>query len=84
MGPAQIKECMTLLGWSASTLADQLGCGRAIVVQWINGTSAHGIPPAIADWIIRRADAAIPLPPPIGWRTRTGRQSYDQGWAAAD
>lgn len=84
MKPVQIKACTALLGWNASTLADQLGCGRAVVVQWINGTSAHGIPPAIADWIIRRADAAIPLPPPTGWRTRIGSQSYDQGRAAAD
>ena len=84
MGPTQIKDCMALLGWTASTLADQLGCGRPVVVQWLNGTSAHGIPPAIADWIIRRADAAIALPAPVGWRTRTGRQAYDYGRAAAD
>ena len=75
---------MALLGWTASTLADQLGCGRAIVVQWTNGNSAHGIPPTIADWIVRRADAAISLPAPTGWRTRTGRRSYDRGRSAAE
>ncbi len=51
-------------GWTASALAEQLECDRAIVRRWMNVTSPAGVPPAVAEWIARRADAAMMLPAP--------------------
>jgi len=83
MGPLLLRDHMALLGWTASTLADQLGCDRAIVVRWMSGASANGVPDPVAEWISRRADTALALPVPGSWRTRSGRQSYN-GKAKAD
>ena len=77
MGPSLLRNYLALLGWTASTLADQLGCERAIVVRWTNCTSARGVPAPVAEWISRCADTALALPAPESWRTRSGRQSYD-------
>jgi len=74
MSPAALRDCMAVLGWSGTALAAQLGCQRALVQQWTHGKAR--IPPAVAQWLVLRVDAAVPLPAPAGWRTRSGRAEY--------
>jgi hypothetical protein len=83
MGPEKLRDCMDLLGWTSSTLAAQLECDRVIVTRWMNGTSTTDVPPAIAEWITQRADAAmmLPVPPPTVWRASTAGVSYTPGSA---
>lgn len=78
MGPQQLRDCMSLLGWTGATLAAQLGCGRSLVMRWMNGTSLTGMPPSVAHWIIQRANAVIAFPPPplSLWQARTVRNTY--------
>jgi len=75
---------MDLLGWTASTLAVQLECDRIVVTRWMNGASQTDVPPAVAEWITQRADAAmtLPAPPPTVWRASTTGESYTPGSAA--
>jgi len=69
---------MGLLGWTAATLAAQLGCSRNVVMRWMTDTSLTGMPPSVADWITQRADAIIAFPPPplSLWQARTVRNNY--------
>jgi len=75
---------MDLLGWTAATLAAQLECDRIVVARWMNGTSQTDVPPAVAEWITQRADAAVmlPVPPPTVWRASVAGRSYTPGSAA--
>ena len=77
MEARQLDDCMALLGWTDAGLAAQLGCATATVTRWRQGTSRFGMPPAVAEWITRRADAALILPVPVGWRTRIAGQAYN-------
>lgn len=79
MNARNLRDCMTLLGWTPTSLAALLGCERYLIVQWIHGTSLNGVPPSVAEWIVLRTDAAVRLPAPSGWRTRSGRHSYKMG-----
>ncbi len=83
MGPQQLSDCMGLLGWTAATLAAQLGCSRDVVTRWMNGTSLTGVPPSVAEWITQRADAVLALPPPLPsqWQVRPVRDSYKPAYA---
>ncbi len=84
MEPRHLRDCMDLLGWTASTLAAQLECDRIIVARWMNGTSQTDVPSAVAEWIIERADAAmtLPAPPPTVWRAGMAGASYIPGSTA--
>ncbi len=74
---------MEAQGWTASALAEQLDCDRAVVRRWMNGTSPDGLPPAVAEWIAQRADAAmmLPAPPPAAWRASGAREAHGSGSA---
>ncbi len=74
---------MDLLGWTAATLAAQLECDRIIVTRWLNGTAQTDVPDAVAEWITRRADAAmaLPAPPPTVWRGGPAGESRTLGSA---
>ena len=73
MQPSVLLKCMTVLGWDAAALASQLGCHLILVHQWMRGTSLHGVPPAVAAWLMRRMELAQAEPVPVGWRTGKGR-----------
>ncbi len=74
MIPAQLRDCIDILGWNATALAAQLGCQHELVQRWMRGLAA--VPSSVEQWLLMRADAAIPLPVPAGWRTRSGRAEY--------
>jgi hypothetical protein len=75
---------MTLLGWTAATLAEQLECDRVVVTGWMKGTSQDSIPHVVAEWIRQRAKAALvlPVPPPTIWRSSMAGERYAPGSAA--
>jgi hypothetical protein len=83
MNAERLLDCMELLGWTASILAEQLECDRALVARWMDGTSPDGMPSAVAEWIIRRADAAMMLPAPLpaAWRASAARETHRPGSA---
>jgi hypothetical protein len=74
MTPAHLRDCMAVLGWNATALAAQLGCQHELIRRWTLGMT--DVPPSVEQWLLMRADAAIPLPVPVGWRTRNGRAEY--------
>lgn len=84
MEPTQLRNCMTVLGWTAATLADQLECDRGLVTQWMKGTSEYSMPSVVAEWIKQRAKAALelPVPPPTMWRASMAGEPYAPGSAA--
>ena len=83
MNAERLLDCMELLGWTAPILAEQLECDRALVARWMDRASPDGVPPAVAEWISRRADAAmmLPAPPPATWRAGAARDSRAPGSA---
>ncbi len=74
MTPAHLCDCMAVLGWNARALAAQLGCQDEMVRRWTRGLA--DVPVSVEQWLLMRADATIPLPVPVGWRTRNSRAEY--------
>lgn len=70
-------------GLTALIRAEQLECDRALVALWMGGISPDGVPPAFAEWIAQRANAAmrLPAPPPAAWRANAAREPHRPGSA---
>ncbi|MGI4796934.1 MAG: hypothetical protein ACRYG8_23360 [Janthinobacterium lividum] len=70
MTPARLIECLTILGWSTTILAHQLDCREELTRRWRAGKQGYSIPDGVADWIERRAAAALADPAPAEWKRR--------------
>jgi len=68
MTPALFAVALELVGWSKRQLATMLGCDHNLPARWAAGTAP--IPPEIARWLDRLAQAHIANPVPTDWRVR--------------
>lgn len=68
MNPEQLREALAAIGWTGGVLALRLGCHRNLPLKWLDGSTA--LPPAVAAWLRRLAQAHQRNPPPDDWRTR--------------
>ncbi len=63
MTPDRLRECLALLRWSQRSLAEALGLDDRQVRRWASGD--YAVPPHIAAWLERRAEAMRADPPPV-------------------
>lgn len=64
----ELQKLLNQAGWLRTTLADRLGCSRALVQRWAIGEAPT--PPAVIEWMKPLAKAAsLPIPE---WRKNTG------------
>lgn len=62
MVAGRLRECLKTLRWSASDLAEQVGCPEIEVTTWLDGRAVAPI--AIAAWLEALVKAHKALPPP--------------------
>lgn len=62
MIPGRLRECLKILRWSATDLAEQLGCPEIDVTAWLDGRTRAPI--AITAWLEALVKAHRALPPP--------------------
>ena len=72
MTPDRLRECRSLLGWSANHLAGRLGINERTVRRMEAGTAQ--IPAPLADWLERRSAALLADWLPDAWASRPRRQ----------
>ena len=74
MTPTYLRDCMVILGWNATALANQLHCPEELVREWTRGTSS--VPRSVIRWLDAQVDAAALLLVPTLSRTRNARAKY--------
>lgn len=59
---ARLRECLKVLRWDATDLADQLGYKEIEIASWLDGRAV--VPLAVAAWLeaLVKAYRALPLP----------------------
>lgn len=66
MTAAAFRHALDAIGWSERQLAARIGCSQTLVNKYGRGVLA--VPPALATWLERRAQAARDDPPPAAGR----------------
>ncbi len=74
MTPIYLRDCMVILGWNATALADQLHCPEELVREWTRGTSP--VPRFVIRWLDAQVDTAALLPVPTLSRMGDARAKY--------
>ncbi len=74
MTPTYLRDCMVVLGWNATVLANQLYCPEELVREWTRGTSS--VPRSVIRWLDLQIDTAALLPVPTLSRTGDARAKY--------
>lgn len=59
---SRLRECLKILRWDASDIADQLGYREIEIASWLDGRAV--VPLAVAAWLeaLVKAYRALPLP----------------------
>ncbi len=70
MRPARLRQCLQLVHWPTTTLADVLQCDAGTVLAWYHGT--EDMPEAVAAWIAALAKAHEDQPAPLEWQNSAG------------
>ena len=74
MTPIYLRDCMIVLGWNATEMANQFCCREELVREWTRGASS--IPLFVTRWLDARVDAAVLLPASILSRRGNARAKY--------
>lgn len=62
MTPARFNQCLRLLRWPSSTLADMLELPSSTTSSWLIGE--QDVPTEVAEWLETLVKALEALPPP--------------------
>lgn len=68
MTPDRLRYCLDTIGWTQHQLAGILGLHETRTRRWAAGK--YAIPPNVAEWLERLADAHATFPLPVGWEAR--------------
>lgn len=68
VSPDRFRFCLSALGWTQGELARRLGCRPELVQRWARSAPGYSVPPAIEEWLERRAAEMLADPPPADWR----------------
>lgn len=65
MTPARFRECLQILYWPTTTVAEKLKCSAGTVLAWYHGREP--IPDPVASWLEEISAAVLAIPAPQGW-----------------